>query len=189
MPRQGPTPSSSAARSSEGATRTASSRSTPRTPTTAAASTPGGERPRPTVTPTSNTPTSKHRPRTHRPAHTRTVRLGHLTDNGTLTVRLAGFDPATGQLRYVTQHLVQASGHSPTWTTIPPIPPNTGRCSRPTRRSDSSTRPARTATEIRSRAGLSARGPTSPRRSAPNLSPTSTSCNGSVTAVRQVYQA
>ena len=30
-----------------------------------------------------------------------------------MTVRLAGFDPATGQLRYVKQHLVQASGRQP----------------------------------------------------------------------------
>jgi len=34
-------------------------------------------------------------------------------DSGTLTVRIAAFDPATGRLRYVKQHLVQASGTQP----------------------------------------------------------------------------
>ena len=34
-------------------------------------------------------------------------------DSGTVTVRLEGFDPATGQLTYVKQHLVQPSGSQP----------------------------------------------------------------------------
>ena len=97
----GPTPPSSSASPSPGAS--TPSPKAPR-PSGSAASSAGGATPRPRVTPSpSGAPTS---PPPVSP-------VGQPGDSGTLTVRLAGFDPATGQLTYVKQHLVQPSGSQP----------------------------------------------------------------------------
>ena len=77
---------------------------TPGTSTASAAPSAGGATPRPRVTPSpSSAPTSAA------PGQSG----GQPGDSGTLTVRLAAFDPATGQLRYVKQHLVRPSDSQP----------------------------------------------------------------------------
>ena len=85
------------------ATRSSLPSPTPRTSTTSAPSA-GGATPGSRVTPApSSAPTSS-------PPASPGAQPG---DSGTLTVRLAGFDPATGQLTYVKQHLVRPSGSQP----------------------------------------------------------------------------
>lgn len=93
-----PTAPSSAARSSiPGPT-------TPRTSTASVEPSRSGTAPGPKASPSpSSAPTSA-------PPGSSGGRPG---DSGTLTVRLAGFDPATGQLTYVKQHLVHSSGSQP----------------------------------------------------------------------------